>query len=67
MGANSPEDAISIFNKLLADMELIQPVDSVRVQSIEVLTKSVNPIRLKNNPVGLDVETIRGLYEMIVK
>ena len=67
MGANSPEDAISIFNKMLADMELIQPVDSVRVQSIEVLTKSVNPIRLKNNPVGLDVDTIRGLYEMIVK
>lgn len=67
MGCKTPEDAITLFNGMLAEMELVQPVDSERAQSIEILSNSVNPIRLKNNPVGLDVETIRGLYEVIVK
>jgi len=28
---------------------------------------TVNPVRLKNNPIGLDNATIRILYETIVK
>ncbi len=30
-----------------------------------VISVSVNPVRLKNNPIGLDKETIRRLFEII--
>ena len=33
----------------------------------EILKKSVNPTRLKNNPVELDEDTIDMLYHKILK
>ena len=38
-----------------------------RVEELEILSKSVNPIRLKNNPVKLDIDVIKNLYSVIVK
>lgn len=67
MGVETPTEAIAIFRKMMADMELQNPVANDRAQELATLSSSVNPIRLKNNPVKLDVETIRGLYEVIVK
>lgn len=67
MGTSHPSEAISVFNEMLAEMELIQPLDSDRITSIDVLSKSVNPIRLNNNPIKLSVEVISELYELIVK
>lgn len=66
MGCKTPEEAITLFNGMLDDMELVQPTDSDRVNSIEVLSNSVNPIRLNNNPVELNLESIRGVYDLIV-
>lgn len=67
MGVETPSEAIAIFRQMMADMELRNPVAVERKNELQTLSSSVNPIRLKNNPVGLDVETIRGLYEVIVK
>ena len=33
----------------------------------EVLKKSVNPVRLKNNPIALDEETVDYLYHRIME
>ena len=67
MGVETSIAAAELFNKMLVELELVQPVDSERIQNIEILSKSVNPIRLKNNPVELTVEVIKSLYNNIVK
>ena len=36
-------------------------------EQLEILVTSVNPVRLKNNPVGLDEDAIRYLYEQIFR
>lgn len=67
MGVNTPNEAITLLNKMMVDMVITQPLDSDRIRSIEILTQSVNPIRLKNNPICLNVDAIRRLYMQIVK
>lgn len=66
MGCETPLSAISIFRQMLANMELKNPVAGEREKEIAALSKSVNPIRLKNNPIELDFEAICGLYDIIV-
>lgn len=53
------------FNALYESLKLQTPehTDS----DIEVLTNSVNPVRLKNNPVGLDLDAIKMLYKQILE
>lgn len=67
MGCNSPKDAIAIFRQMMEEMELANLISAKKDEDLEILTTSVNPIRLKNNPVKLDASTIRFLYEIIVK
>ena len=67
MGCASPSDAIVLFRQTLTDMDIQNPVSDNRPSDLSLLTSSVNPIRLKNNPVELDEPTIRNLYEIIVK
>ena len=54
---------------MLYEMEITSPVSSIeqRKDNIKLLSTSVNPIRLKNNPVYLDEVVIELLYEVIVK
>ena len=66
MGCDSPKDAIFRFREMMNDMEMLNPVSDNRNDEIVLLTHSVNPVRLKNNPVELDVFTIEGLYKLIV-
>ena len=67
MGCESSKQAIAEFHKMMKDMELNNPVTSDRTAELNVLSTSVNPVRLKNNPIVLDSPTIRSLYEIIVK
>ena len=67
MGAASAQDAITLFHSMMEEMELQSPQSSDRNSELEILSTSVNPVRLKNNPVELDGQTIRQLYEVIVK
>jgi alcohol dehydrogenase class IV len=67
MGCSTPMEAIAKFREMLSDMEIQNPVSEHLPSDINLLTSSVNPIRLKNNPVELDKATICRLYEIIVK
>lgn len=67
MGCDTPSDAITLFENILFDLELTNPVSSNRVDELKILSSSVNPIRLKNNPIALDEKTILELYKIIVK
>lgn len=67
MGFKSVSDAIKAFRVLMDEMQLNNPISSNRVEELETLSMSVNPVRLKNNPVDLDTLTIRSLYETIIK
>lgn len=67
MGCITPAEAIAKFRQMLDDMEIKNPVSDNHESDISILSSSVNPIRLKNNPVELDKETIVSIYESIVK
>lgn len=67
MGCKSPGQAIGKFRSMLSEMELNNPVSEDITSDILLLSSSVNPIRLKNNPVELDKDAIKYLYEVIIK
>lgn len=66
MGEKSPLDAAVKFKNIVESLELKAP--EIKSESdFDVLKKSVNPTRLKNNPVLLDEDTINMLYHKILK
>lgn len=65
MGCVSPEQAIAEFRKMMEEMELANPVAENRREELEILSNSVNPVRLKNNPIVLNETTICDLYNRI--
>lgn len=67
MGCQTPLEAIAKFREMLTEMDIQNPVSEHLTSDISFLTSSVNPIRLKNNPVSLDKPIIRALYEQIIK
>ena len=67
MGCNTPIEAIGVFEQMILDMDLKNPVAGLREEELEILSTSVNPVRLKNNPVELKKEVIRQLYSIIVE
>lgn len=67
MGCDRPENAIALFREMMADMEMKNPVAGNKIEDMKVLSSSVNPVRLKNNPVALEIEIIKNLYYSIVK
>ena len=67
MGMDTVQNAIEGFKNLLAVMSISSPVSLCRPEDLKVLSESVNPIRLKNNPVALSHDAIIGLYDVILK
>ena len=67
MGCESPEQAIAEFRQMMVDLELKNPEAVNREEELNVLSISVNPVRLKNNPVFLEIQIIQKLYSQIVK
>lgn len=67
MGVDTPTEAISVFRNMMKEMKMANPVSDRLPSDILLLTSSVNSIRLRNNPVGLDEETINYLYNRVVK
>lgn len=66
MGCSTPLNAIAEFRRMMKEMDLDNPLSRSRNEELEILSTSVNPVRLKNNPVELDSSEIRKLYELIV-
>lgn len=67
MNCEKPDYAIVKFRQILAEMNIQNPVSNNPDSDISTLSSSVNPIRLKNNPVELDNVTIQSLYKQIVR
>lgn len=57
---------INYFKYMLKQMGLTAPVTGNREFELEVLAQSVNPIRLKNNPVSLNTNALKEMYRRIV-
>ena len=66
MGCEKPAQAIEKFRDIMAEMKLKNPVAVNRNEDLNMLSTSVNPVRLKNNPIELDIPAIKSLYEKIV-
>lgn len=63
MGCDSPKAAAEEFSRLYDELQLPVP-EATEAQLLE-LRGSVNPVRLKNNPVELDLSSIDELYHII--
>lgn len=64
-GCDNPKNAVEKFDKLLGELNLEVP--KAKDEEYEVLKCSVNPVRLKNNPIALDIQTIDTLYHIILQ
>ena len=67
MGSQTPTEANAKFREILAEMDIQDPVSNDRKSDISILASSVNPIRLKNNPVELTVREFNAIYGNIIK
>ena len=65
MNANSAYEGAEKFIEILKNLELQRHI--ISVLDYEILKKSVNPIRLNNNPIALDEGTIDYLYHQIME
>ena len=66
MGCNNPKEAIESFRFILKRLDISSPKTNKSENDIDILVNSVNPIRLKNNPVVLDLIATREIYNSIV-
>ena len=65
MGCETPDQAAEKLNEIFLKLEFEVP--SATVEEFEELKTSVNPVRLKNHPIQLTVETIDALYHDILR
>ena len=65
MECSCVEEAIDKFRNMVDELELPIPEDATD-KEYEVLKNSVNPVRLKNNPVKLSVDDIDIIYHEIL-
>ena len=64
-GAGDPKAAAAKLSQIFESLELEVP--KATPEQFEILKTSVNPVRLKNHPIALDVDTIDMLYHKILK
>lgn len=64
MGCDTPEEAAEKLDSIFEDMELTVP--SADKKQFDLLRNSVNPTRLRNNPIALKSEDIDCLYHRIL-
>lgn len=66
MGIDCSIEAIKFFGQMLNVLELQLPVSKNREDDVELLSSSVNPIRLKNNPIYIKDFDIRCIYRKCI-
>ena len=67
MGCDNAEQAIEKFRMIMEEMELGSPAAENKEEDLKTLSISVNPVRLKNNPIALSSEAITELYNIILR
>lgn len=66
MQCDSAYKGLMMFRTIMFSLDMQQPVSINRTEDLDVLTYSVNPVRLKNNPVQLEEDVLRVIYDKIV-
>lgn len=66
MSCENSLDAIKRFSQMMVEMNLNHPISTNWEKELTILSTSVNPVRLKNNPVELDTDAIANLYGAII-
>ena len=66
-GTAGPQESITLFRKMMIDMNMQRPVAVNKEQDLALLVSSVNPIRLKNNPVELTLQVLSNIYNKIIR
>ncbi len=64
-GCATPMEAVDKFRGIIKELEMSIPTPNEG--DYEILKTSVNPVRLKNNPIGLDEDTVDMLYHQIME
>ncbi len=67
MGCENPKQAIEEFRKMMKEMELGNPGSGEKDEELNILSSSVNPVRLKNSPVSIYQSDCFDLYSVIIK
>ena len=65
MGGKNAQDGIAIFNDIMQKLKMQSP--EISEELLQELTVSVNPVRLKNNPIKPTEQDIRQMYIKIRK
>lgn len=63
----SREESVEMFSSLVDSLMLQRPQSHSREEDLEILSQSVNPVRLKNHPIELNELDARNIYERIVQ
>ena len=64
MGCKDATEGAEKLRIIFDSLELEVP--TATAEQFEILKNSVNPVRLKNHPIALDVDTIDSLYHIIL-
>ena len=64
MGCKDATEGAEKLRSIFDSLELEVP--TATAEQFEILKNSVNPVRLKNHPIALDMETIDALYHIIL-
>ena len=64
MGCITPEEAVGKLSAIFSKLGFEIP--AATEEQFAILRSSVNPVRLKNHPVELNIETIDFLYRKII-
>lgn len=64
MGCDDAKTGAARLVEIVNQLELEVP--TATAEQFEILKTSVNPVRLKNHPIALDVDTIDALYHKIL-
>ena len=68
MGVKEIREAIAQFRLMMSDMNLSNPTSiNDHEKEIEILSSSVNPVRLRNNPVQFLHEEIVSIYSKVIR
>lgn len=67
LGVDTPNAAIRFFQHMMDNLQLARPLSHNKASDISILTKMVNPIRLKNTPIKMEAEDISSIYNHILQ
>ena len=66
MGCHEVSSAPKMIQDMMDQMSLQRPTPKDILSELDLLVYSVNPIRLKNNPIFLSEEVIKEIYSIIL-